>query len=131
MTRIVFALERDAKTDPPDHYNPVLVGYAEHKYDSRPDTGFLSYREGVWGSWVDDLGFVPVPFQPSWWLDIPRGVEGEGLTINDLRETVECVEAEAQWNRQANPPNDFEAARLYRMAARLRAALDALEGDET
>ena len=113
MTEIVLVRRRDAKTDPPDHHNPVLVGYDEHRYSSRPDTDFLSYWKERWGRWTD-IGFRPVAAsQPSWWLDIPQDVEGKSLTIDDIR----CVLSDALHGATSDAPEiDL-----------LRAALDALD----
>ena len=112
MTEVVFALKRDAKTDPPDHYNPVLVGYDEPKYSSRPDTDFLSYWEGRWGRWAD-IGFRPVAAsQPLWWYDLRPTTEGEPLTTKHLKALAFPI----VFSRETHDEG----------IARLRAALDVL-----
>jgi len=54
-----------------------------------------------------------------------REVDASEQLLADLLEAVECVEAEAQWTRQAERPDYAEADRLDAVHARLHAALGA------
>ena len=77
MTRVVFALERNAKTDPPEGSGEYLP----------TDVGLLLYdaNRQSWGEWVEVTDeFFPALPQPSVWYDL-RPTDGEGLTTEDLR----------------------------------------------
>ena len=117
VTRVVFALERNAKTDPPEYEGYVWT-------DQGP--GAIHPDQGIW---VDSHGR---PLSPLWWFDFPRDTERETLTEDDLRAAVECIEHVAL---SLSGKQSFDEYRrnqrsrgLYARAARLRAALDALGG---
>ena len=110
MTRVVFALERDAKTDPPEgsgEYFPTDVGILLY------DTNRKS-----WGEWVEVTDeFFPALPQPRVWFDFPRDTERETLTVSDLRGLVGVLKL-----------CDLEDAPITAESlARLCAALDALD----
>ena len=106
VTRVVFALERDAKTDPPACSRDLYI----------TDLGLRVYdSEFGWGRQL---------VQPSWWYDL-RPTEGEPLTVDDLETAHDAA--------QMLTGSDFHKRdwpRMYRCQDRLRAALDALNTKE-
>ena len=107
MTRVVFALERNAKTDPPNDDTPRVT-----------NLGIAHHIHGDWWQRGDD-GPYSVVF-PEPWYDL-RPTEGEGVTVDDLETAIFALEAD----RPDFPPTDEE----FEVADRLRAALDALTRD--
>ena len=115
MTRVVFALERDAKTDPPKHPGGVLTDQGLAWYAHTPN------RDGPWYSELGAYGSPPLDPQPRVWYDLPRGTDRAGLTVEDLEAAHDAA--------QMLTGSDFHKRdwpRMYRCQDRLRAALDAL-----
>ena len=122
VTRVVFALERDAKTDPPERSGEYFP----------TDVGILLYdaNRKSWGEWVEVTDeFFPALPQPRVWYDFPRDTERETLTAEDLALVLAWAEEVA---RHTSIPVLFGQevstgiTRLNISTARLRAALDAL-----
>ena len=115
MTRVVFALERSAQEDQPgdEGFYPTEYGVAECVF----------LWEGHWRTtnraWFHPSGERMDP-QPSVWYDL-RPTDGEGITVDDLEETVTALMALA-----VTLPSGYHRARTQQIFARLRAALDAL-----
>ena len=128
MTRVVFALERDAKTDPPE-YGRWLVwtdqgeGYYNTKH--RPDR---AYR--ISPCWVTGLGDEMDP-QPSVWYAL-RPTEGEPLTVEDIVWAIGAVDDVTRRHEEDGPSQASEeyARQGREVSARLRAALDALNASK-
>ena len=109
MTRVVFALERCAKTGP-----PTVAGF------HATDQGMCFWN---FDGWLDYTDRIADP-QPLWWYDL-RPPDGEGVTVDDLEETVTALVA-----LSVTLPSGYHRARAQPIFARLRAALDALEADD-
>ena len=118
MTRVVFALERDAKTDRPEDQNLA--------YPTDRGVGVI---HPATDAWLDIALLRPFNPQPSVWYDL-RLTEGEALTINDLRDIRDA--AVIGVNEMGGYPGELPmyVARTARATERLRAALDALDTKE-
>ena len=112
MTRVVFALERSAKTDPPGHPGGVMTDQGLAWYAHTP------YHEGPWYSELCAYGSPPLDPQPSWWYDL-RHAGSEGMNFDDLRTLLGVFD-------MAVASEALLLDGTYDAAARLRAALDAL-----
>ena len=99
MSDVVFALRRNASTDPPEPARECET----------------SHGVGVWyavkGRWYRTDGFTVMDPQPSCWYDLRPS--DEPLTTDDLRNAAIAV-------RRSRALGSTE------LSARLRAALDAL-----
>ena len=116
MPEVMLVLKRDAGTDPPEHAGPVMTNRGP---------GWWPLVDKPEWQYVHELSFglERMDPQPSWWLDIPQGAEGEGLTVEDLETAHDAA--------QMLTGSDFHKRdwpRMYRCQDRLRAALDALGG---
>ena len=110
MTRVVFALERDIKTDPPEDQN---LAY--------PTDRGVGVTHPTTGAWLDIALLRPFDPQPSWWYDL-RHAEGEGVATDDLESVLEAAEWAAD---EADGLYMSHRAEIRKSAARLRAAIDA------
>ena len=115
MTRVVFALERNAKTDPPEDGLQLVPTNVEV---GKMTTHTWKGKVERW--WLTASGSKMHP-QPSVWYDL-RPTEGEGLTVEDLEDLADHVLSQSD-------PMYWEAERA--IATRLRAALDALTRKDT
>ncbi len=107
MTRVVLALERCAKTDPPAPLRDVPTSQGQ---------GY--FYEGTWYVAGDSYSREVMASQPSVWYDL-RPTEGEGVTVEDIKAVL------------VNAANCHPYAReAWGSIARLRAALDALNRSE-
>ena len=119
MPEVVLVRERCASEDPPDDDRAVWTNVGPLSFtDEHSDfTPSRRYKR----LWVCTLGGMPVTPQPSVWFDFPRDTERETLTTDDLRFALETLEA------VASDDTHYDMwASLDNVAARLRAALDAL-----
>ena len=116
MTRVVFALERCAKTDPPDSGRLVWTDrgggyYSVHLRDRK--------------RWRDAGAWTLEP-QPRVWYD-QRLAESEEIAAGHIRVLAEAAEYVAAEHDSGAGEDDL----LVQAAARLRAALDALTTPDT
>ena len=107
MTRVVIVRERCASEDPPTGQRVVWT-------DQGP--GHYNERLSRWGG-NDLVG------QPRVWFDFPRDTERATLTTGHIRVLAEAAEYVAAEHDSGAGEDDL----LVQAAARLRAALDALE----
>ena len=116
VTRVVFALERCAKTDPPPTFSDLVW----------TDQGPARYGWDDESPWQDHEGYE---LKPSVWYDL-RHADGEGVTVEDLRGVCYLADAGliAAKEMGVTPPDGWEPTE--EMLTRVRAALDALTRKE-